>query len=94
MQMDKYCHSKSMGATTTASKVPQAIQPTPTTKGKSCQTRFKVKQPTLYETRPSLQESSVETEFMKCTVGGVSSWETDILWFWEVRFFMLSGTTT
>jgi len=42
-----------------------------------------------YKTSPLSQESSVETEFQKYTSGEVSSEETDILWFWEVRSFHL-----
>jgi hypothetical protein len=80
-------HSKSVHATTTALKDPQAVQPAPTAKGKIRQTRFKVRQPDLYATRPSPQEYTVETEFTKYTSGEVSASETDVLWFWEVRFF-------
>jgi len=72
-----------VGAATVASDAP--VQPPPIAGGKSCPTQFRME----YKTLPSSQESSVKTEFRKYTSGEVSSEETDILWFWEVRFFCL-----
>jgi len=68
---------------TVASDAP--VQPPPITGGKLRPTWFRME----YKTLPSSQESSVETEFQKYTSGEVSSEETDILWFWEVRSFHL-----
>ena len=72
-----------VSAATVASDAP--VQPPPIAGGKLRPTRFRME----YKTLPSSQESSVETEFQKYTSGEVSSEETDILWFWEVRSFHL-----
>lgn len=86
VQMRKYRSRMSIGVATTAN-VP--VQP-PIARAKlssSRPTRFKIGHPALHETSPSPQESSVETEFRKYTSGEVSSEETDMLGFWEVRPF-------
>jgi len=72
-----------VGTVTVASDAP--VQPPPIAGGKSHPTQFRME----YKTSPLSQESSVETEFQKYTSGEVSSEETDILWFWEVRSFCL-----
>ena len=53
-------------------------------------TRFQVNFST-YESGPSLQESTVEAEYRKYVSGSLSSYKTDILKFWEVRFMLLDG---
>jgi len=46
--------------------------------------RFKV-QNSIYEKKASPQVSTVESEFRKYVLGLLSSEETNILQFWEVR---------
>ena len=91
--MHKYHGQISVGAATMVSHAP--VQPPPITQGNLCPTWFKMK-PVPYKTLPSPlpQGFSVETKFWKYTSGEVSSMETDILQFWEVRSFQLNGTVT
>jgi hypothetical protein len=79
------------------SDVSQFVQPTraaPTGRETLRPTRFNVPQPTLHGTTPSPQASSVESEYRKYTSGEVSPEATEILWFWEVRFFYLNNINT
>jgi hypothetical protein len=81
------------------SNVSQVVQPTgtraaPTGRETLRPTRFNVPQPTLHGTTPSPQGSSVESEYRKYTSGEVSPEATEILWFWEVRFFYLNDINT
>ena len=66
-------------------------QPPPIAKVKLRPTRFKAK---LDGTSPSLKAPDVETEFQRYASDGVSSSDTDILRFWEVRSFQLNGAMT
>ena len=86
VQMRKY---RSQMSISTATMVNAPVQP-PIAQVKSRSsrpTRFKIERPALHEMSPSPQESTVETEFRKYTSGEVSSKETDVLGFWEVRPF-------
>jgi hypothetical protein len=86
VQMRVYRSQMSSGAATTANA---PVQP-PIARAKSSSVRptwFKIEHPALHEMSPLPQESGVETEFRKYASGEVSSKETDMLAFWEVRPF-------
>jgi len=85
--MHQYRCSKSAGTAPTASDIPQVVQPTLATRGRSHPTWFKVGRSVLDETTPSQQESTVESEYRKYASGEVSDKETNILSFWEVQLF-------
>jgi hypothetical protein len=50
-------------------------------------TRFKV-QDSVYKKKSTRNAFSVDIEFQKYISGSISSEETNILWFWEVRSFL------
>jgi len=60
-------------------------QPAPVSGIKPAPTRFKV-QDSVYNKKSTHREFSVESEFQKYTLGSISSEETSILRFWEVRY--------
>jgi hypothetical protein len=69
------------------------VQPPPTKSYNPRPTRFNVELPAS----PPPQASSIEAEFRRYTSGEVSSKETDMLGFWEVRVretFQLNGVIT
>jgi len=90
--MHQYHGSMPVGAATPASDT--TTQSTPIAREKSCPTRFKAGRSVRHEPMPVVHGSSVDIEFRKYTSGEVSAKTTDILWFWEVRFFQLNGTMT
>jgi hypothetical protein len=69
------------------------VHPVPRPGGKAPPTRFKVER-SAYESKSSLQEFTVEAEYRKYASGDLSSNQTDILKFWEVRFMLLDDATT
>jgi hypothetical protein len=64
-------------------------EPAPSTRVKSCPTRFKV-ECSVYKKRPS-HLFTVEAKYRKYVSADISSEETDILWFWEVRLIFPMG---
>ena len=82
----------SVGAVTMVSDT--LAQPPPIATVKSHSMWFRTRHSELDETLPLPQAPDVETEFQKYAMGEVSSKDTDILWFWEVRSFQLDGAMT
>jgi len=80
--MRHYC-SGILLATGNTALAPSA-QPVPVASGQPSSMRFKV-QNSIYEKKASPQVSTVESEFRKYVLGLLSSEETNILQFWEVR---------
>src|SRR6266581_2241626 len=73
--------------------VPEApVQPTPVAGAKSCPTRFRIEH-SAFEKKSSPQLLGIDAEFYKYTSSMTSS-DTDILLFWEVRLILLNGTIT
>ena len=89
LQMHQY-HSQ-----TSLTTVPEApVRPSPVARGKTCPTRFRVEDSAFEKKKSSSQVLGVDAEFRKYTLSDVSSDDTDILWFWEVRCFSSNGTMT
>jgi len=61
--------------------------------GRAPPTRFKV-QRSAYANKSSLQEFTVDAEFRKYASGDLTSHQSSMLKFWEVRLMFLDGTAT
>ena len=70
-----------------------AVQPAPAAQDEACPMQFKIQCP-AFEEKSSQQVLGVEAKFQKYTLSDVSSKDTDILWFWEVRLFPLNDAMT
>ena len=85
LQMRWYHNQKlSMSEVSTTDPLPLA-QPALVSGIKPAPTWFKV-QDSIYNKKSTHREFSVESEFQKYTLGSISSEETSILRFWEVRY--------
>ena len=82
-QMRRYRNQKS--STSEAAMANTPAQPAPVSWAKPAPTRFKV-QDSVYNKKSTPGEFSVEAEFQKYIAGSISSEETSILQFWEVRY--------
>ena len=81
-QMRQYRAKRSSTPATVVSDCP--VQPTPPARGKPLPTRFKIDR-SIYQKKAVPQEFTVDAEYRKYALGEISSEETDILRFWEVR---------
>jgi hypothetical protein len=61
-------------------------QPAPVSKFKPVPTWFTVKDSIYNKRKSTYNESSIEAEFQRYKSGSLSSEETSILQFWEVRY--------
>ena len=84
--------SGTSSATGTTASAP-STQPVPVASGQPSSTQFKV-QNSIYKKKASPQVSTVESEFRKYVSGPLSSEETNILQFWEVRILWLTSIMT
>ena len=82
--MRKYHDQASSTAATAPSKAP--VQPRPVAQDNVCPTRFRVEH-AAFKKKSVSRVLGVDAEFRKYTLSEVSSDDTDILWFWEVRLF-------
>ena len=48
----------------------------------------------MFKKKPLLQLSGVDAEYHKYTLSGLADGDIDIMWFWEVRPFLLNSTLT
>ena len=90
-QMHQYHNQKS--STSKVATTHSPAQPALVSKAKPTPTQFKV-QDSVYNKKSTHNESSVEAKFQKYASGSISSEETSILQFWEVRYGMVFDTTT
>jgi hypothetical protein len=82
--MREYHDQTSLTTTMAPSNAP--VQPAPVAQDKVRPTRFRVEHPT-FEKKSLSRALGVDAEFRKYALSEVSSSDTDILWFWEVRLF-------
>jgi len=88
LQMCKYHDQASLMAAMAPSKAP--VQPHPVAQDNVRPTRFRVEH-AAFKKKSMLRVLGVDAEFHKYTLSEVSSDDTNILWFWEVRpFWVLS----
>src|SRR5258707_11462710 len=85
LQMRRYHNQKSSTSEVSMTDPLPSAQPAPVSGIKPAPTRFKV-QDSIYNKKSTHCEFSVEYEFQKYTSGSISSEETSILRFWEVRY--------
>ena len=81
-QMCQYRAKRSLTPATMVSDCP--VQPTPPARGKPLPTWFKIDH-SVYQKEAMPQEFTVDAEYRKYALGEISSEETNILRFWEVR---------
>ena len=60
------------------------VRPAPGSVGEPAPTRFKI-QDSVSNKKSTRNALTTEAEFQKYVSGPISSEETDILWFWEVK---------
>src|SRR6266853_4587954 len=89
--MHHYHSGQSLATETTELTSSAQLVPVAVAKGQPCSTQFKVEN-SIYEKKVSPQVSTIETEFRKYVSSLLSSEETSILQFWEVRFLCLNST--
>jgi len=81
----------------TATAGPEAPdQPTPVARWNrwnECLTWYRVEH-SMFKKKPLLQLSGVDAEYHKYTLSGLADGDIDIMWFWEVRPFLLNSTLT
>jgi hypothetical protein len=83
LQMRRYRNQKE--STSEVETTDPPARPAPVSGVKPAPTRFKV-QDSVYNKKSTHNEFSVEVEFQKYISGSMSSEETSILRFWEVRY--------
>src|SRR5216683_5855434 len=88
----RHYHSGQLLVTGTTELASSAqLVPVVVAKGQLHSMQFKVKN-SIYKKKVSPQVSTIETEFRKYVLSLLSSEETSILQFWEVRFLCLNST--
>ncbi len=85
LQMQWYYNQKLSTSEVSMTDPLPPTQPAPVSGIKPAPTQFKV-QDSVYNKKSTHCEFSVESEFQKYTLGLISSKETSILRFWEVRY--------
>jgi len=78
----------------TATAGPEAPdQPAPIARWNKHLTWYRVKH-SMFKKKLSLQLFSVDAKYHKYTSSELADSDIDIMWFWEVRFFLLNSTLT